>query len=124
MVKQQEFDEPRHNILYDADGLDYSVPQDDEEAAEIGIPATPEEEQRHKEAGEQVGDLLGKSNLLQQVQIVDPALQDREEWIRSMHLTQPSSGGPVRHPTPEDGRFATENMNRVRAQLTPPNPRT
>ena len=114
MINQHEFDEARHNTLYDAEGLDYSVPQDDEAAVEIGIPATPEDVQRHKEAGEQVGALLNKSSLLQQVEIVDPALKSRKEWIDSMHLTHPSSEGPFRHPTPEDGRFASDQMNLVR----------
>lgn len=114
MINQHEFDETRNHILHDAEGLDYSVPQDDEATAEIGIPATSEDIQRHKEAGAQVGDLLSKSNLLQQVEIVDPALEARKKWLDSMHLTQPSSDGPLRHPTPEDGRFASEQMNLVR----------
>lgn len=41
--------------------------------------------------------------------------QARQAWLDSFHLSHPSSAGPYKPPTPEDGQFATENMNKVRA---------
>ena len=105
MPKQYEIDAAYYQGLHEV--------SDPEMAAEIGIPTSPEEVERHIESAQKVAELSGAVTVKQ---TVEPD-EMRDDWITSFNLTHPTSSGPIPRASGRERALLKAQMNSLKGRM-------
>jgi hypothetical protein len=107
MVKQYQIDSAYYSGL--REGFDPEVAED------LGIPMDPDTVEKQIASAKRVNSLIGRTGISQQVEIVDPSVQARQEaheyYTQEFRLT-----GPRAPSTPQEKIIFNAGMTEVRAQ--------